>query len=438
MSDLVDLPHYGQPFQSPTNSMETVQYIPEFIPVGVTQRIGGGNSCHVGTLADGTVLKYPLIQGEIMPSLAIEYQILTALGNHKRIIQCSGLTEDGLKLEWAKEDATPVTTLSSHDPRTFRYTPAPVSWWHRMHQGSTLVAHPDLQTHRARSGRQSACSRRLSLRYAAPGKPIQGRLVGGSKQDIHECNRKIQSKYLKQCNYNEPVQWLAQQVAHVLIMEMRFKLHGQQRYPLPTTATPCLFARNQLLLAAIDIVDIPNRLATEPHAQRWKWLLHAYLQFLPLSFILTELCYWPNNEITDRSWNIAECAFVQSAEVIKNSNNGKVLNQLMGKAKIERQSVETVKTSLLAPDTAKTPSQLVMTICGTPLLRRDSQLVEYVPYSVGRDSDELVEQSSFNRNMAVLDSISYDTDFSIHYSNDLMFDTTTGLGSVEDLFMYMT
>jgi serine/threonine protein kinase len=48
-----------------------------------------------------------------MLSLNVEYQILTALGNHNRIIQCHGLTKDGLKLEFAKEGS-----ISSYMERT--------------------------------------------------------------------------------------------------------------------------------------------------------------------------------------------------------------------------------------------------------------------------------------------------------------------------------
>ena len=73
----------------------------------------GGGSCHVGVLEDGMVLKYPLVPGENMLSLNVEYQILMALGNHKRIIQCHELTKDGLKLEFAKEGG-----ISSYMERT--------------------------------------------------------------------------------------------------------------------------------------------------------------------------------------------------------------------------------------------------------------------------------------------------------------------------------
>jgi serine/threonine protein kinase len=112
-TDLVNLPHDGQRYQSPTNPSHSIQYIREYVPAGVIRRIGGGSSCHVGILKDNTVIKYPLVKGENMSSLTIEYQILTALGKHKRIIRCLGLTEDGLKLEFAKGGS-----ISSYMERT--------------------------------------------------------------------------------------------------------------------------------------------------------------------------------------------------------------------------------------------------------------------------------------------------------------------------------
>ena len=80
-----------------------IRYIREYIPLGVVKRIGGGNSFHVGILEDGTVLKYPLVEGEEMRSIVIEKRIYDALGPHERIVRCLGMTKHGLNLELAAE-----------------------------------------------------------------------------------------------------------------------------------------------------------------------------------------------------------------------------------------------------------------------------------------------------------------------------------------------
>lgn len=67
------------------------------------KRVGAGSSSVVGLLKDGTVLKYPLVKGEGMENLAVEKAIYDALGDHERIVRCLGITEDGLKLEFASQ-----------------------------------------------------------------------------------------------------------------------------------------------------------------------------------------------------------------------------------------------------------------------------------------------------------------------------------------------
>jgi serine/threonine protein kinase len=70
------------------------------LPQGVKQIIANGGGCWIGEVDKSTVLKFPhTVEG--MECLRIESQILGVLGNHPRIIQSKGLTEDGLLLEFA-------------------------------------------------------------------------------------------------------------------------------------------------------------------------------------------------------------------------------------------------------------------------------------------------------------------------------------------------
>ncbi|KAF2174695.1 kinase-like protein [Zopfia rhizophila CBS 207.26] len=100
--------------QDPDNPYHSFRYIQEYTPPGVVKRIGAGNSSVVGFLEDGTVLKYPLVKGEGMESLAVEKAIYNALGHHERIVRCLGITEHGLKLEFASQGS--VTYHLSKDP----------------------------------------------------------------------------------------------------------------------------------------------------------------------------------------------------------------------------------------------------------------------------------------------------------------------------------
>ncbi|KAK4112599.1 kinase-like protein [Canariomyces notabilis] len=58
-----------------------------------------GGSCNIGEIDDTTVLKYPRVK-EDMKRVRIEAKMLEVLGSHPRIVQFTGLTDDGLLLEF--------------------------------------------------------------------------------------------------------------------------------------------------------------------------------------------------------------------------------------------------------------------------------------------------------------------------------------------------
>ncbi len=60
-----------------------------------------GGHCWIGEIDDATVLKYAQFPGEMTAELQIEAKILQILGNHPRIVQFKGTTEDGILLEFA-------------------------------------------------------------------------------------------------------------------------------------------------------------------------------------------------------------------------------------------------------------------------------------------------------------------------------------------------
>jgi serine/threonine protein kinase len=100
--------------RDPHNPHNWFRYVKVYTPPGVIKRIGGGNSSCVGLLEDGTVLKYPLVKGEKSQNLEVEKTIYDALGCHDRIVRCLGLTNHGLKLEFASNGS--VSYRLSQDP----------------------------------------------------------------------------------------------------------------------------------------------------------------------------------------------------------------------------------------------------------------------------------------------------------------------------------
>lgn len=87
------------------NPPDQPRYIRTWYPPGVTeaQVLWGGSMAKVAQLEDGTVLKYirDLDDDSAKRCLLIEHHILTALGNHERVIEYLGKQEHGLRFRKA-------------------------------------------------------------------------------------------------------------------------------------------------------------------------------------------------------------------------------------------------------------------------------------------------------------------------------------------------
>ncbi|KAK2760331.1 hypothetical protein FQN54_002399 [Arachnomyces sp. PD_36] len=166
---------------------------------------------------------------------------------------------------------------------------------------------------------------------------------------VNDCVSKIQSMHLQYCDGSDPIHWLAQHASYVTVTEMWMQLYEQAQdlvfVPSPGSAPipqATQVSRDQLFFAAIDIVDIPKRLETEPGAHRWKWLLKAYLQFHPLKFLLSELYRRLNeppeshqadyDEVNTVARRVATFAFTRWTEENRKSKNGEILTRLMQEA----------------------------------------------------------------------------------------------------------
>lgn len=149
---------------------------------------------------------------------------------------------------------------------------------------------------------------------------------------IRACESSVQSKYLRYCDGSEPIHWLAKHVVYALTTEMKIKLysqHGHSKSVEPHFA----MIRERLFLDAVDLVDIPGRIRREPEAERWKWLLAVYVQYIPLTFLLNELCRRDHCEVVENAWAVVDDAFERWNDDIRTSKNGLGLLQLKEKAR---------------------------------------------------------------------------------------------------------
>lgn len=99
------VPMDGQYHVDPSNPMNMVKYLDAWYPPGVSEAdiLWGGNTAKLAQLADGTVLKYAWDRDDHRTKhcLDVEHAILSALGNHPRIVKYLGKHEYGLQFKLA-------------------------------------------------------------------------------------------------------------------------------------------------------------------------------------------------------------------------------------------------------------------------------------------------------------------------------------------------
>jgi Zn(2)-Cys(6) binuclear cluster domain-containing protein len=166
---------------------------------------------------------------------------------------------------------------------------------------------------------------------------LRGLLTAEQKEElIDQCESKINSRYLNHCINDSPLHWLAHHVTYVHIQEMRYELALQQAV-MPARNCWAKTGGEQLLLSALDILDLPRRLKNEAPSAHWTWLLPAFHQFLPLQFLLFELCRRsPKSYVVEYAWKVAESGFSRWAHGNKGSKHHAKLIFLMDKAKVTR------------------------------------------------------------------------------------------------------
>ncbi|KAF1914400.1 kinase-like domain-containing protein [Ampelomyces quisqualis] len=126
---------------------EVVEYH-HYCPKGVRRVLASGSSAFIGEVDHSTILKYPLEPGGDLSRLKHEYNILSLVGEHPRIITQKGFTDAGLYLERAANETIYKYLIeSNHEPPTLQQR---VAWSREVTEAvdyihSKGVIHCDIQ-----------------------------------------------------------------------------------------------------------------------------------------------------------------------------------------------------------------------------------------------------------------------------------------------------
>ncbi|KIW30712.1 uncharacterized protein PV07_02419 [Cladophialophora immunda] len=155
---------------------------------------------------------------------------------------------------------------------------------------------------------------------------------------IDECHRKLEEKYLRHCDMNMPIYWVAATVARLILAKMWLMVHHPRAYsnsggtPMPPEI------RDRVFITSVEVIEFSHLLEKNENTAKWGWLFRTYMQWQSVAFALSEICARPPGPDVDRAWRAVESVY---GERMMNSKYQKgmlwkPLRHLMAKAKARR------------------------------------------------------------------------------------------------------
>ncbi|KAJ5629161.1 hypothetical protein N7528_002818 [Penicillium herquei] len=119
---------------------------------------------------------------------------------------------------------------------------------------------------------------------------------------IRIINDRVEERYIKHCNVEVPIQWVAATVGRLILAKMWLIVH----HPMTRrdrTARVSPETREGLFTTAIELLEFGRVLEQDPKTCKWGWLFRTNMQWHGVAFVLSEICVRPICPITDRAWN---------------------------------------------------------------------------------------------------------------------------------------
>lgn len=103
----------------------------------------------------------------------------------------------------------------------------------------------------------------------------------------------------------DPLWWMAALVARLIMSKMRLFMYNLPTLSRSSSGLPDI-VRNQIFVSCTDLIEIAQKLSTDPRCRQFKWLFLTYSNWHTLAFCLIESCRRPWTPITERAWEAAK------------------------------------------------------------------------------------------------------------------------------------
>lgn len=154
----------------------------------------------------------------------------------------------------------------------------------------------------------STTARRLS--YSPPGrskcsdKQPKSFSLEHKERLIEELHQHIEKKYLRHCNMNIPVHWVAGTVLRLVLAKMWLIVHHPLQREDFDSKELSKETKDRLFRTSVDIIQWSNVLESEASTKKWGWLFRTYVQWHAVVFVLSQLCIRTRGPEVDRAWQV--------------------------------------------------------------------------------------------------------------------------------------
>ncbi|MCJ1438705.1 hypothetical protein MMC27_008095 [Xylographa pallens] len=182
------------------------------------------------------------------------------------------------------------------------------------------------------------------LNYTPPGVTLgskRGREVFSIEEKerlIEKLSQHLELKYLRHCDMAIPLQWVALNVARLILAKMWLIVH----HPFKRTDGGAGLAqetKDRLFRTSVDVIRYSNALESQRTTMKWGWLFRTYIQWHAVAFVLSELCTRTLGPEIDSTWELMELVFAQWSDTMSKQNRNslwKPIRRLMIKARLAR------------------------------------------------------------------------------------------------------
>ncbi|KAL9000245.1 MAG: hypothetical protein Q9169_001147 [Polycauliona sp. 2 TL-2023] len=153
----------------------------------------------------------------------------------------------------------------------------------------------------------STTARRLSYVPPGPGK-CQKRseffTLEHKERLIEELHQHIENKYLRHCDMNVPIHWVAGTVLRLVLAKMWLIVHHPLQREDPDKKGLSEETKDRLFRTSVEVIQWSNLLEMEQTTRKWGWLFRTYVQWHAVAFVLSQLCIRIKGPEVDQAWKV--------------------------------------------------------------------------------------------------------------------------------------